>query len=152
MTYQEVLEKLKTAFDSVADFAFEDIPYDNNNLSEKAIQAEKDGKEWMKNNPTPKYGTEEYKIWNEEYKKLPSKYDIAIQEWREQVGLNWKEVEQYGGEGQGDNWYSVKYFPDHDVYIRVDGFYQSDYGTDFYEGWGCCSEVKKIQKTITVYE
>lgn len=152
MTYQEILEKLKTAFGSVEDFAFEEIPYDSNNLSEKAIQAEKEIEEWKKNNPTPKYGTEEYKIWSEEYKKLPSKWDVSRQEWKEKHNLNWEEVEQYGGEGKGEEWYSVKYFPDYDVYIRVDGFYQSYSGTDFYEGWGCCSEVKKIQKTITVYE
>lgn len=26
-----------------------------------------------------------------------------------------KEVERVGGEGEGDTWYSVKYFQDHDV-------------------------------------
>lgn len=61
-----------------------------------------------------------------------------------------KEVKQYGGEGQGDTWYSVKYFKDHDVYIRTEGYYQSHYGTDFHYGYG--EEVKPVQKTITVYE
>lgn len=63
-----------------------------------------------------------------------------------------KEVQRYGGEDQGSTWYSVKYFKDHDVYIRVDGYYSSYEGTDFYDGWGCCSEVKPIEKLITVYE
>ena len=68
----------------------------------------------------------------------------------EEVGP-FKEVEQYGGEGQGDTWYSVKYFKDHDVYIRVDGWYQSHMGTEF-NGWKSCSEVRPKQKTITVFE
>ena len=62
-----------------------------------------------------------------------------------------KEVEQFGGEGQGDTWYSVKYFKDHDVYLKVSGYYQSYDGTDF-SGWGCVKEVTPTQKTITVYE
>jgi hypothetical protein len=62
------------------------------------------------------------------------------------------EVSQYGGEGQGDTWYSVKYFPKHDIYIKVDGWYTSYDGTDF-DGWDdACSEVRPIEKTITVYE
>lgn len=61
-----------------------------------------------------------------------------------------EEVEQYGGEGKGETWYSVKYFKDHDVYIRIDGFYASYDGTSFYDGYGC--EVRPTQKTITVYE
>lgn len=94
------------------------------------------------------YKSEEYKI----YSKMPDKYTISQQEWLEKNEIpNWEEVEQYGGEGQGDTWYSVKYFPNHNIYIRVDGFYQSHYGTDF-SGWDCLTEVTPKQKTITVYE
>lgn len=63
-----------------------------------------------------------------------------------------EEIDQYGGEGQGDKWWSVKYFPDHDIYLKVTGFYQSHYGTDFYDGWRGVKEVKPKEKTITVYE
>lgn len=63
----------------------------------------------------------------------------------------WDEVEQKGGEGQGEEWYSVKYFPAHNVYIRVDGFYTSYDGTDFDNGWDDVSEVKPIEKTIIDY-
>lgn len=42
-----------------------------------------------------------------------------------------KEVDSYGGEDQGSEWYTVKHFTDHDVYIRVDGYYSSYNGTDF---------------------
>lgn len=69
----------------------------------------------------------------------------------EELGLGEiKEVEQYGGEGQGDTWYSVKYFVDHDVYIRVEGWYSSYEGSNF-DGWSSCKEVKPVKKTITVY-
>jgi len=57
-----------------------------------------------------------------------------------------------GGEGQGSEWYSIKYFKDHDVYIKVEGYYSSYNGTDFDDGWDCCSQVVPTQKTITVYE
>ena len=67
----------------------------------------------------------------------------------ENIG-EWEEIEQYGGEGQGETWYSIKFFKDHDVYIRTDGFYSSYNGTDFEEGFG--EEVKPKLKTITVYE
>lgn len=60
-----------------------------------------------------------------------------------------EEVDQYGGEGQGDTWYSVKHFKDHDVYIRIDGYYSSYNGTDFEEGYG--REVKPKEKVITVF-
>ncbi len=63
------------------------------------------------------------------------------------------EVEQEGGEDRGSNWYSIKYFPDHDVYIKVAGYYTSYEGTDFYGGFEeCCSEVRPKEKTIIVYE
>lgn len=62
----------------------------------------------------------------------------------------WKEVDHEGGEGQGDHWHSVKYFPQHDVYIMTVGWYTSHYGTDFESGYG--DEVIPKEKTITVYE
>ena len=62
------------------------------------------------------------------------------------------EVEQVGGEDEGTTWYAVWYFENHDVYIRVDGYYSSYEGTDFYDGWDCCSNVRPKEKTITVYE
>ena len=61
-----------------------------------------------------------------------------------------EEVDQYGGEGQGETWYSVKLFKDHGVYIRIDGYYESYNGVEFDQGYGEVVEPK--QKTITVYE
>jgi hypothetical protein len=67
----------------------------------------------------------------------------------EELG-EWEEIDQYGGEGQGDNWWSVKHFKDHNVYIKTTGFYSSYNGTDFEDGYG--SEVVPKEKTIIVYE
>ena len=63
-----------------------------------------------------------------------------------------KQVDRYGGEGKGDIWYSVKYFKDHDIYIKVSGYYSSYNGTEFYDNWNCCKEVKPKEKLITIYE
>lgn len=60
------------------------------------------------------------------------------------------EIQQYGGEGKGESWYSVKHFIDHNIYIRTDGYYTSYSGTEFYDGYG--REVFPVSKTITVYE
>lgn len=62
-----------------------------------------------------------------------------------------KEVESYGGEDCGSTWFKVYYFPKHDVYLRVDGWYQSYNGVDF-NGWEDVKEVKPKEKVITVYE
>jgi hypothetical protein len=86
-------------------------------------------------------------------KHIENVYDFAFQYYDpiEELG-EIKEVKQQGGEGQANTWYSVKYFKDHDVYIRVDGWYSSYNGTDFDDGWNCLSEVKPITKEIIVYE
>lgn len=55
-----------------------------------------------------------------------------------------------GGEGKGENWQRVWYFEDHNVWIKIQGWYSSYHGTDF-TGWDSCSEVAPSQKTITIY-
>ena len=60
-----------------------------------------------------------------------------------------KEIAQYGGEGKGDKYYRVYHFVDHDVYIRIDGWYQSYNGAEFSDA---PYEVRPQQKTITVFE
>lgn len=62
----------------------------------------------------------------------------------------WTEVARGGGMDKGSDWYSVKYFKDHDIYIKTNGWYQSHYGTDFDDGYG--QQVIPQQKTITIYE
>ena len=62
----------------------------------------------------------------------------------------WKEMEKHGGKGEGNEWHSVKYFIEHDIYIKTTGFYQSHHGTDFDYGYG--EEVKPVEKKVTVFE
>ena len=63
-----------------------------------------------------------------------------------------EQVHSTGGEDRGSDWTRTYHFTDHDVYLKVTGYYQSHYGTDFDDGWNCVKEVKPVQKTITVYE
>lgn len=63
-----------------------------------------------------------------------------------------EEIHQYGGEGQGNRWESVKYFKDHDIYLKIRGYYMSYDGTDFPDEWECVFAVRPQEKTITVYE
>lgn len=58
-------------------------------------------------------------------------------------------VDHYGGEGKGEEYWTVYHFIDHDVYIRIDGWYSSYNGAEF-DDYGY--EVRPIEKTITVYE
>ena len=62
----------------------------------------------------------------------------------------WDEVAQKGGEGEGDEWFSIKYFKYHDVYIKTEGWHSSYDGVEFSNGYG--EEVKPVSKVITVFE
>ena len=85
-----------------------------------------------------------------QYEQMPTKYDVQDKWVLDYLGLGEvEEVIQVGGESQGTTWYSVKYFKDHDVYIRIDGHYTSYNGADFYEGYG--REVVPTEKTIVVW-
>ena len=59
------------------------------------------------------------------------------------------EIEQKGGEGEGDDWMAVFHFTEHDVFIRIDGYYASYDGTYFDSK---PYEVTKQERTITVYQ
>lgn len=93
----------------------------------------------------------EWKEGLEKYKEMPSKWNVKKKWVLDQLGLGEVvEVDQYGGEGQGDDWWSVKHFVDHDVYIKIEGSYASYNGTEFYSGYGY--EVKPQEKVVTVFE
>jgi len=62
------------------------------------------------------------------------------------------EVNRTGGMDEGSNWSRTYHFTEHDVYLKVSGYYQSHYGTDFDNGWDSVQEVRPKEKTITVYE
>ena len=61
-----------------------------------------------------------------------------------------EEVTQEGGEGEGEEWYTVILFKDHGVYIRINGYYSSSEGTNFDDSEFL--EVTPKEKIITVYE
>lgn len=54
--------------------------------------------------------------------------------------------EDVGGEGQGDDYYSVYSFShgDEKVYIKFDGYYSSSYGSEFEEMFEVYPEVVEI--------
>lgn len=86
-----------------------------------------------------------------QYQEMPTKYGAKDKWVLDYLGLGEvEEVSQYGGEDMGSTWYSVKYFKDHDVYIRIDGHYTSYNGADFYDGYG--REVVEKEKTVVVWE
>lgn len=149
MTYIEIIEKLKTLYDNVEAFADDDAPYTPNDYPQ-SLQALKDREDFQKEHcvgyrwDTP----ENHKYYN----NMPNPWQIAQDLYNaDDTNLKWEEVDSYGGEGQGETWYTVKYFRDHDVYIRVDGYYTSYNGVEFDKGWDACKEVRPRKKTITVY-
>jgi hypothetical protein len=58
-------------------------------------------------------------------------------------------VKDWGGEGQGDDIGHVFHFAQHNVYMRIDGYYQSHHGSDWDND---PYEVKPQAKQVTVYE
>ena len=58
-------------------------------------------------------------------------------------------VYHYGGEGKGETYETVQYFKDHNVYIKLEGWYSSYDGVNFddYD----FEEVFPEEKTIVVY-
>lgn len=96
-------------------------------------------------------GQEIIKKLNDESLEI-SKYDFAddSDDLAEEVfGKSTLVVEEGGWEGQGEYVERVRHFIDHNVYIRLIGFYTSYHGTDYDDDY---EEVKPAQKTITVYE
>ena len=167
LTATEIIDIIKKNGISVSDFGYNEIyPPDDFQFSaivQQEIEVEKQLKEkanaYKLLHPTctawDKQQTEEAKKYQELNRTWLTKssevYQLKKTEYFDFLDLGEiKEVEQHGGEGEGTLWYSVKYFPDHDVYIKTTGTYSSYEGTEFYDGYG--EEVKPITKTITVYE
>ncbi len=78
-------------------------------------------------------------------KFLTDKDDIPHAYYLGQVSV----VDSYGGEGMGDDYWLVAYFPKYETYIRMDGWYASYDGGNFD---GDPYIVEPRQKVITVYE
>jgi hypothetical protein len=63
-----------------------------------------------------------------------------------------KEVDSYGGEGMGDEYWRVYYLSKHDMYIRIQGYYQSHWGTEFPSTFEAAfSQVYPKEVTKTIY-
>lgn len=96
------------------------------------------------------------KLTAQEIIDLIEKADITVDEFGdcdftapEGVG-DWKEVEQQGGEGEGDFYNSVKYFKHHDVYIETIGYWMSYDGRTWDNGYG--EEVEPVEVTKIEYK
>jgi len=150
MNKKQIIKILQDNNITVEMFAYEDLPCKIEDYPE-AVEAKKARTAWMKEARDEKGEWKDGYSWDA-YNELPNEYDIALNLYKKALGIEWTEVEQYGGEGQGDDWYSIKYFPDFDLYLKINGYYQSYNGTEFYGEWNCVSEVKPVTKTVTVYE
>jgi hypothetical protein len=140
LTASKIIKIIKDNNISVEDFAKENYFFTNdfirNHLSLKLKEQVENYNNWTKESDT-----ERLNYPSQEIEK----------EFLEFTGIGeWEEISQTGGEGQGDYWDTIKYFKNHDIYIRTIGHYQSHDGVQFYEEYG--EEVKPKQKTITVYE
>ena len=163
LTVQEIIDILEKNDISESSFGYGDISAPKDYKFSSELQAKVDAyNEAQKAFTThPEYRNcrySEMEKYSQEFQDLyasysnnPYPYKETVEEFLYGVGIGpIDEVDQYGGEGEGDTWYSVKYFPAHDVYIRIDGFYSSGNGTEFVDGYGY--QVFPKEKTITVYE
>jgi len=159
LTAEEILDIVKAKM-TVNEFAYNEWPdLEDHEYSEEYNQMKAKKLEAQKKFTThPSYNLYKEREQDptflqvrKEYNETPNYHALGVKERSTFLGLGEiEEVEQHGGEGEGDSWYSVKYFKDHDVYIRISGYYQSYDGTTFDQGYG--EEVFPKQKMITVYE
>lgn len=86
----------------------------------------------------------------EEINNAIGKYGFECsQEFKDEIAKlgNIKMVENFGGEGKGDDYYKVYHFIDHDVYIKFQGWYASHQGSEYEEMY----EVRPKEVTTTQY-
>jgi len=85
------------------------------------------------------------------YEGVYYKYDEKMKPYEEQLG-EFKEIDAYGGEDMGSEWYRVFHVVKHDIYIKVEGYYSSYNGTDFDNDWDCCTQVKPVLVEVTQFQ
>lgn len=85
-----------------------------------------------------------------EHSKWDSEEKTAFINKLDSLGVKVNCEEQFGGEGMGDQYWSVYSFEKdgEKLYVRFNGWYASYHGSEFVD-W---SFVEAKQKTITVYE
>ena len=101
-------EQLKELFDN---FGEDDGDFDSRELINNFFQSEYDSSDY-----------------NELIEELSD--DSARLETILAIGP-WEQMDSYGGEGSGDDYWSVYYFSIHDIYIQFDGWYASSYGSEY---------------------
>jgi len=163
MNYNEIIELCKTEFEDVSAFASLDFKLLDEEEYSEELQILLSNKKQLiyiyQNHP----GHKKYQLRDDKYKESYDNYIKYMQsnnifnklkeETLNKLALGKIEkVEHYGGEGEGETYYDVLHFVDHDIYIRIDGFYTSYDGVSYYDKWNCCKEVRPKEKTITVYE
>lgn len=161
LTSKEIIEKLELVFgDNISAYAYneyteiddedvEGFSYDRER-AEEISKIKNDFYKSIESNLPDNY--QERKLHPDfiKYSEMPGHYGELNRQILDFLGLGEiKEVQQKGGTDEGSNWYTIKYFVDHNVYIKTTGWYQSHDGTYFENGIG--SEVKPEAKTITVY-
>ena len=93
-------------------------------------------------------------LFHSEYNSEPSKWDPDEEkEFRAalaEAGVVCQHEDNYGGEGQGDDYWSVYSFTrgDEKVYVKFNGWYASYNGAEFTEWFF----VEPKEKVITVFE
>lgn len=82
--------------------------------------------------------------------------DLYGEEDFEKLGLGKIEEKEDGAQGgcdKGSHYERVYHFVDHDVYMKITGYYQSYDGVTFDGSFeDCATEVRPQQETITVYK
>lgn len=114
-TYSEIIEILKSNFDNINFFI--DEYYD----------------EYF----------DDYNEYDENGIKKPTNYDKHIQV--KSILGKWKEIYISGGSDKGTDWVRVFYFEDHDVYLRVSGYYSSYEGVEFNDPSWDTNEIKEVR-------
>ena len=93
-------------------------------------------------------------LFHSEYNSEPSEYDSDEEkEFRaalEESGVVCQHEDSYGGEGQGEDYWSVYSFTrgDEKIYVKFNGWYASYNGAEFTEWFF----VAPKEKVITVFE
>lgn len=114
--------------------------------------------------PSTKLYLDGYKVLSHEYRtgkvgypEYRKQYDILLaEETQKELGFTIEEIEQVGGEGQGDSFHIVlliqlpiESFPNDKIYLRANAGYQSYHGvSNWDESW---YQVKPTKVTYTEY-
>ncbi len=87
----------------------------------------------------------------EKLNEVSNKSDFWWKDLDEEVFGKADIIDEEGGYGGGGEYaHRVRFFEDHNVYIKLEGFYSSYNGTDYDDN--DYEEVKPVERTVTFYE